>query len=301
MGKNSNQVCLLLHKKSCTRPEVKQAIKHVREKSVDISVRIPWGRKDQKLFIKQAIKSGVTRFIAGGGDGTINGVVNVLMKQKKIRKLSLGIMPLGTANDFARGAGLPMEDITSALFHAATGEATPIDIGRVNKNYFINVASGGFGAEVTATTPQDLKKALGGAAYTLMGLVKALNLKPYSGKMILPDGTVIEGSMMNITVANGRFAGGAFEVAPRASLTDGLLDLVVLSSANVADLQKIAAEIADPLNENNKFLRYRQLKSFVIKADRPLNINLDGEPAIASRFEFQTHPDALAVVLGPTT
>jgi len=263
MGKNKNQVCLLLHKKSCTRPEVKQAIRYVREKGVDLSVRISWGRKDQKFFIKQAIKSGVTRFIAGGGDGTINGVVNVLMRQKNISKLSLGIMPLGTANDFARGAGLPMDDITSSLLHAAAGEATPIDIGRANKDYFINVASGGFGAEVTATTPQDLKKALGGAAYTLMGLVKALNLEPYSGKIILPNGTIFEGSMMNMAVANNRFAGGAFEVAPRASLTDGLLDLVILSSANITDLQAIAAEIADPLNRNNKFLRYQQLKSFV--------------------------------------
>ena len=60
---------MLLHKKSCTRPEVKQAIKDVRRKGVDISVRIPWSRKDQNAFIKDAIKAGVTRFVAGGDDG----------------------------------------------------------------------------------------------------------------------------------------------------------------------------------------------------------------------------------------
>ena len=68
MGQKSRQVCLLLHKKSCTRPEVKQAIKDVRRKGVDISVRIPWSRKDQNAFIKDAIKAGVTRFVAGGDD-----------------------------------------------------------------------------------------------------------------------------------------------------------------------------------------------------------------------------------------
>ncbi len=299
MAKKNNQVCLLLHKKSCSRPEVKQAIKNVRGKGVDISVRIPWGRKDQTIFIKQAAKAGIKRIIAGGGDGTLNGVVNILMKKKRFRKMSLGIMPLGTANDFARGAGLPLDDLESALFHAATAEATLIDIGQANKDYFINVASGGFGAEVTATTPQDLKKALGGAAYSLMGLVKALNLKPYTGKIIFPDGTINEGSMINMAVGNNRFAGGGFDIAPRASLVDGLLDLVVLSSADGSKLTEIATELADPFNESNKYLRYRQLKSFIIEADRPLNINLDGEPVVASRFEFDTHPAALAVVLGP--
>jgi diacylglycerol kinase family enzyme len=149
MAKKNNQVCLLLHKKSCSRPGVKKAIKSVQGKGIDISVRIPWGSKDQNAFIKQAAKEGITRFIAGGGDGTLNGVVNALMKKKRFRRISLGIMPLGTANDFARGAGLPLDDFESALFHAATAEATLIDIGQANKDYFINVASGGFGAEVT--------------------------------------------------------------------------------------------------------------------------------------------------------
>jgi len=67
MGRKIRQVCLLLHKKSCTRPEVERAIKEVRRQGVDISVRIPWSRKDQNAFIKDAIKAGVTRFVAGGG------------------------------------------------------------------------------------------------------------------------------------------------------------------------------------------------------------------------------------------
>lgn len=293
------KTCLLLHKKSCMRPEVKQAIRDVRRQGVDISVRIPWSRKDRNSFIRDAIKSGITRFVAGGGDGTLNSVVNSLMKKKRWRKVSLGVMPLGTANDFTRGAGLPLDDLAAALHLAATGKATSIDVGQANDDYFINVASGGFGAEVTATTPQDLKKALGGAAYTLMGLVRALNLEPYTGRIILPDGTSEEGAMVIMAVGNNRFAGGAFEVAPKADLTDGLLDLAVLASADTPDLKEIAAELADPLNGNNKYLRYRQLDSFVIEADRPLHVNLDGEPVVEKRVRFKTHPRTLSVVLGP--
>ena len=299
MENSSGKACLLLHKKSCNRPDVKEAVRAVRNQAIDLSVCIPWRRKDQTDFIKNAIKAGVTRIIAGGGDGTLNGVVNALMKKNRAQKASLGVMPLGTANDFARGAGVPLDDLAAALHLAATSRATPIDIGQVNGRYFINVVSGGFGAEVTATTPQELKGMLGGAAYTLMGLVKALQLKPYTGRLTLPDGTVEEGSIVVMAVGNNRFAGGAFEVAPRANLTDGLLDLAELASAETPTPAAIASEFADPFNKGNKFLRYRQLASFKIESDRPLHTNLDGEPLIDDHFEFSVHHRALPVVLGP--
>ena len=298
MENSAGRACLLMHKKSCNRPEVKEAVKAVRREGIDLSVRIPWRQKDQVEFVKQAIKAGVTRFIAGGGDGTLNGVVNALMKKKRSEKASLGVMPLGTANDFARGAGVPLDDLTAALHLAATGEATPIDIGTVNDRHFINVVSGGFGAEVTATTPQELKRILGGAAYTLTGFARALQLKPYTGRVTLPDGSVEEGSMVVMAVGNNRCAGGGFEVAPHADLADGLLDLAVLASADTPDLKTIASEIADPFNENNRFLQYHQLQSFNIETDRPLHTNLDGEPLIDDHFEFSIRHKALSVVLG---
>ena len=299
MGRKSQKAVLLLHKKSCNLPEVKQAVRDVQDRGVDLQVVIPWRGRDQKAFIKDAIRSGATRFIAGGGDGTVNGVVNNLMKKDRASKVSLGVMPLGTANDFARGAGLPLDNLTAALHLAATGEATPIDVGQANDSYFINVASGGFGAEVTATTPQDLKKALGGSAYTLMGLVRVLKLEPYTGRVTLPDGTVTEWQMIVMAVGNNRYAGGAFEVAPKADPTDGLLDIAALAPARAADLKQISAELADPFNPENRLLFYRQLKSFVIESDRPLHMNLDGEPMTDTRFAFKTHPRALSVVLGP--
>lgn len=299
MTREDTRAVLLLHKKSCTLPEVKQAIKDVQGQGVDLDVFIPWRGKDQRAFVKHAVKSGVTRFIAGGGDGTVNGAVNDLMKKKYAGKVSLGVLPLGTANDFARGVGLPLDNLGAALHLAATGKATPIDVGQANDTFFINVASGGFGAEVTATTPQDMKTALGGAAYTIMGLVRALQLEPYTGRLILPDGTSRQWDMVVMAVGNSRFAGGAFEVAPKADLTDGLLDLAVLSSARAIELKQISDEMADPFNESNEILLYRQLASFVIESDRPLHMNLDGEPMIESRFAFQTHPRALSVVLGP--
>jgi YegS/Rv2252/BmrU family lipid kinase len=189
--KKAAKACLVLHKKSCTRPELKAAVKHV-QSGIDLHVYIPWSRKDLRAFVRQAIKDDAQRIVSGGGDGTLNAVVNAMIRGDKRSKTSLGILPLGTANDFAKGAGIDAKDLIGALKLACTGSPTKIDVGRMNDQYFIKVASAGFGAEVTATTPQDMKQFLGGMAYSIMGFVKAFQLEPYEGRLILPDGVVKE-------------------------------------------------------------------------------------------------------------
>jgi lipid kinase YegS len=290
--------CLILHKKSANRPEVRQAIDFCKQQGVDLKVRIPWRGKDRREFIDQAIKTGTSRIIAGGGDGTLNKVVNVLMKKDRSRKVSLGIMPLGTANDFAYGASIPRDDLNAALLLAATGDPTPIDVGKANDRFFLNVASGGFGAEVTATTPQKLKAALGGAAYTLAGLAKALKLQPSNCRIHMDGGAVEEVSMVAMAVGNNRFAGGGFEVAPKADMRDGLLDFSVLTADSIPNAAKLAAQLSDPMAASDKLLRHHQAKSISIESGRPLHMNLDGEPFIEKRFDFDTIRQGLSVVLG---
>ncbi len=168
-----NPPVLILHRKSANRPEVKEAVKSVRQSGIDLKVRIPWIKKDKGVLIKELLKQGHRRIIAGGGDGTLNAAANAILKSKKYAPESeMGVLPLGTANDMAHGLDLPCDNLKESLHIACTRDARPMDVGVMNKHYFINVASGGFGAEVTATTAQELKRRLGGAAYTLNGLVK---------------------------------------------------------------------------------------------------------------------------------
>jgi len=301
LAKKRSKVCLVLHKKSCTKPDVKTAVKHARQSGIDVDVYIPWSGKDLRKFVQRSIKDGVERIVAGGGDGTLNAVVSAMMKGDECRKASLGILPLGTANDFAKGAGIDPKNLISALELACTGKPTKIDIGRMNDQHFINVASAGFGAEITATTPQDMKRVLGGAAYSIMGFVRAFQLEPYEGRLILPDGTVREGSMLIMAVGNSRFAGGGYEVAPKASLTDGLLDVTVVSGLRPDTINRMAEELKDPANQQNEHLLYRQLSNFKIETKRPLHVNLDGEPVKGSHFDFKCCPKALSVVLRDTT
>ena len=97
-----NKPVLLLHRKSANRPEVKEAVKAVRREGIDLQVRIPWNKKDKAVLVKELLKRGCRRIIAGGGDGTINAVAKTLVGDGSTPPAAaLGIMPLGTANDFA--------------------------------------------------------------------------------------------------------------------------------------------------------------------------------------------------------
>ena len=127
--------CLILHRKSANRPEVKDAVKAVMNSGIALRVRIPWNKKDKDDVVREALQAGATRLIAGGGDGTINAVVSSLVGSgKKPPSASLGILPLGTANDFARGCGLPVDRLEESLKIACTAEAQATDVGKMNKS-----------------------------------------------------------------------------------------------------------------------------------------------------------------------
>jgi len=282
----ASNICLILHRKSANEPAVKDAVNYVRSKGIKLRVRIPWNKKDKARVVQEALAAGDKRIIAGGGDGTINAVVNALVgKGKKRPRATLGVLPLGTANDFARGCGLPVEDLKRCLEIACTVKPKKTDVGRANSSSFINVTSGGFGAEITATTPVEMKKALGGGAYTIMGMIKLFKLKPYEGRLLIPGEKPLDGNMLVMAVGNNRLAGGGFEVAPKARLDDGLLDLVVISKG-VGGLKRLKSELETPDNPDNEFLHYWQLPEFTIETKQDVHFNLDGEPTKQRKMKF---------------
>jgi lipid kinase YegS len=276
---------------------VKEAVKQVRSQGIKLRVRIPWNKKDKPRVVKEALDAGATRIVAGGGDGTINAVANALVgKGKKAPRADLGVLPLGTANDFANGLALPVNDLGRCLEIACTGKPKKIDVGQANGHNFINVTSGGFGAEITATTSVEMKKKLGGGAYTIMGIIKAFDLEPYECRLLIPGEEPVEGAMLFMAVGNSRLAGGGFEVAPRAVLDDGLLDLTAVLHGSGVDLARLAKEIETPDAPGNRILFYRQLSEFTIESDRDLHFNLDGEPRLTRSMRFSVLPQHLGVV-----
>ena len=207
----------------------------------------------------------------------------------------LAVLPLGTANDFARGCGIPLEPY-DALRLATEGEPVHIDIPSANGEYFANVASGGFGAEITVGTNPQLKKAIGGGAYALTGIVAAAKMEPYAGRFVSADEKA-EKEFIVMAVGNARQAGGGFQVTPNASLDDGLMDVMVISDFQTKDLGLVIQEAQDFTNTDNQFVHYRQVPGFEIEVPAKVPINLDGEPHRWDHITFEILPMCLPVVL----
>ncbi len=174
---------LILYGKQAQNPTIRAAVATERAANHDIEVRVTWEAGDAARLAEEASRAGVARVAAGGGDGTINEVAAGLLAARDAsgRGSALAIVPLGTANDFAHACRIPL-DPAGALHVATTAQPRPIDVGRVGGRPFINMATGGFGTEVTVETRPDLKKALHGAAYLVTGLTYLSELRPVKAR-----------------------------------------------------------------------------------------------------------------------
>jgi len=286
---------VILNGKGAGNPQVRAAVNRIREEGQPLEVRCTWEGGDAARFAQEAMNDGVDVLVAGGGDGTINEIVNGVLSADTSPRMALGILPLGTANDFARGCGLPL-DPYEALKLASGGEPVAIDIPSANGVYFANVASGGFGAEVTVGTSPQLKKAIGGGAYALTGIVTAAKMEPYAGRVVVADESA-EGSFIGMAVGNARQAGGGIQVTPNAFLDDGLMDVMFIADFQTKELGLVINEFKDFTNADNQFVHYRQVHGFEIEVSGKLPINLDGEPHSWEHITFEILPRCLPVVL----
>lgn len=285
---------LILNGKSSANPSVREAVKMVRDQGKSLEVRVTWENGDAARFSREACRDGIERIVAGGGDGTVNEVLNGLMECDETTRAALGVLPLGTANDFATGCKIPGTPY-KALLMASNEAPVSVDVARVNDKYFINVASGGFGAEITTSTPPEMKRLLGGSAYSLMGAVMALNFRAYKGRLVLPDLQQELSALVGV-IGNGRQTGGGMVVAPQAYIDDGLLDVLVIRQFQISDLGQVAQEISD-LSGHGRFVSYHQTPWVEFENSEPVPVNLDGEPNTFETGRVEVIPGALRLVV----
>jgi diacylglycerol kinase (ATP) len=211
--------------------------------------------------------------VAAGGDGTISEVVNGMAEQEYRPKL--GIIPVGTTNDFARALQIP-RDIVAAAKIIAQGDRIPIDIGRMNEKYFINIGGGGSLTELTYDVPSKLKTVLGQLAYYLKGIEMLPSLKA-TNMSIEYDGKLFEGEAMLFLIGLTNSIGGFEKLAPDASINDGMFSLLILKKTNLADLIRIASFALRGEHIHDPKVIYTQANRIKVYSDEKVLLNLDGE------------------------
>ncbi|WP_416056337.1 lipid kinase YegS [Stenotrophomonas maltophilia] len=282
---------LILNGKSAGNDDLRNAVGHWRGQGVQLEVRVTWEEGDAERYVAEAIDHGVDVIVAAGGDGTLSAVAETLAHREESADAlpSLALVPMGTANDFATSAGIPTEP-KDAFALIAQAPARPIDLLRVDADgkrwWCANLASGGFGTQVTVETDAGLKKMLGGLAYVITGIAKLGRIEPISARLSGPD-FAWEGGFIALGIGNGRQAGGGQQLCPQALIDDGLLDVTVVPELD----GEVAATIGQMLTGGKEAALDRvatraQLPWLQIDAPQSLTLNLDGEPVQAQRFRI---------------
>jgi diacylglycerol kinase (ATP) len=236
--------------------------------------------------------------VSAGGDGTLNEVVNGIAQGGC--KAALGILPLGTGNDFARTLGVPT-DLETAIEQVMAGKTRAVDLVRVTSDrirYFVNVSSGGFSGVVDEKLTPEMKRAWGPLAYLRSAAAAFSELRGYTAKVAFDDAQAFELDLYNVIVANGRYVAGGIPVAPEADVADGLLDIVLIAERGPAELAILAAQILLGKHLSSDGIIFRRAKKIAISSRPGMWFNVDGELIGNEPAIFELLPQALRCVVG---
>ena len=229
---------------------------------------------------RQAAEQGFERVIAIGGDGTIHEVVNGLMQIPPAKRPYLGVVPFGSGNDFAYGAGIPA-DPAQALRRALSGEPHPVDLGLVEDNlgrreYFDNTLGIGFDATVTIRS-HNLPLVRGFLMY-FVAVLQTIVLNHEADHLALEtDQETWETDAMMVVLCNGPREGRGFVIAPEARPDDGLFHYAVFERVGRLTMFQILAQVLQGTHTRSPHVRLGTFRRLHLRSDRPLRIHLDGE------------------------
>lgn len=282
-------LAMIIHGARAEREDVRHLIDWVRAKGHLVEAHVTLEAGDGTAFAAAAAKAGADVVIAVGGDGMVNEVVNGLDGFDT----PLGIIPLGTANDFAAQAGIPA-DVDHAMDVILRRKPVCIDTASLNGRRFLNVSTGGVGAEATAETPPEAKESLGAVAYAITGVRKFADFEPYGAIFRGPE-FEYQGEFLMFAVGLTRASGGGTLVTPNASITDGLLDVCVVERMGRADFARLVLKIKRGEHLSEPGVHYAQLPWMTIESDAELSVNVDGESSGARRLDYRSRPADLMV------
>lgn len=228
--------------------------------------------------------------VVGGGDGTVNAALKGAVEAG----LPLGVLPLGTANDLARTLGIP-NDLSAASAVIVAGRTQQIDVGQVNDQFFVNVASMGLSVEFARRMTGNLKRHLGRLSYPLAALKTVLCTRPFTAEVATADRT-IQLRSLQIAVGNGVYCGGGMAVYEAAAIDDQCLDFYSLRPRQFWQWPLFLSAFRRDRNRNLVGMRaFCSPGPLEIRTEQPLPINIDGEITTRTPARFRLLPRALSV------
>lgn len=257
----------------------------------------------------QALKSGITRIVAVGGDGTLSEVVNGYFDECGsviTSEASIGLLPSGTGSDFRRSLGLTSRGDSvralisseTRLLDAARAEFRDLDGARASR-VFINVASFGLGGDVSALVNkwrESLPRWIGGSARFAAAAIAALGRYKNIAVTLSFDESEIKINSNLIVAANGRFAGGGMMLAPHAELDDGLLDVILTDNATRLDVIRELPRIGRGAHLKNPKVSEVRVRELSINSEEPMAIDLDGEMVGFTPARLRVLPSAIRFI-----
>nr|WP_303626853.1 lipid kinase [Myxococcus sp. AM011] len=257
-----------------------------------------------RRVLEQVLGKGTRRIIVGGGDGTLSGVVAHLLG----RDVTLGVLPLGTGNDFARSLGIE-PDVESACDVIARGYTARVDVGLANGRPFLNAASLGLASAIARRLTKQLKQRAGKLAYPVAAAAEAKDLRPFRIR-IKADDQELELDVLQLVVGNGLYHGAGNMVAPDARLDDRRLHVYAVSAPSttsgrdgtglgqlqdLATLARVALAVRSGEHGENPAVTSLRAVRLYVEATPAQEVNADGELVGLTPMRFEVAPAALRV------
>lgn len=247
---------------------------------------------DIEKNLKQVPKDFYDAFLVSGGDGTINIVVNAIMKFG-LNHIPLAIVPSGTANDFATFLKLPKEPIDACKV-ITNNNITSVDVGLCNDKYFINVCAGGLFANISENIDKNFKEALGKFSYYIKALQDMHSYKPINLKITNSKET-IESPFNLFVVLNTSGTGSIKKLSPYASISDGVLDFVGFRNVDRTNLASVALKYLKGENIEHNNVVFFQDSQIKIESQEEIYSDLDGEKGPKLPIVIKNIPNAIKI------
>jgi diacylglycerol kinase (ATP) len=261
-------------------------------------VRMTKRKGDAVRLARSAIMKGFDYIIAAGGDGTLNEVINGIATSAS--KVQVGLLPLGTGNDFARTLKLP-STIDDNIDILRSQRTKAIDLVRIKSNrvrYVVNVSAGGFSGLVNEKLTPTVKNTWGALAYVRSAAAALPEMHAYRTNIVIDGAERLSIDLHNVIIANGRFVAGGLPVAPKADPRDGFFDVILIRKCSKPEMVFLAAQMLVGKHLSSNAIIWRRAAKITLRSRPKMWFNADGELIGNEPAVFQILPRALNFVVG---